>query len=118
MKHRKYQETRRRRAPPESHQWIDMEEISEILQRARWTLSVEDHAKLKGAIDRLAFARRELLSKQSSMTRLRRLLCDAPAARNTHMATVKRGVTVGSRLAKPWSTPRMKTPLPIPWWAS
>jgi hypothetical protein len=97
-----------------------MKEISAILQRAQWVLSVEDHAKLKGAIDRLAFARRELHSKQSSMTRLRRLLCDAPAARNPHFATVKPGVTVGVRLSKPWSPPRdnANTPLPIPWWAS
>lgn len=59
--------TRRREVP--------VAELEAILERARVSaLSEEDHAKLKGAVETLAFLTRELEAKGASVDRLRRML--------------------------------------------
>lgn len=54
---------------------VELKELEAILERAREApLSGEDHDKLKGAVDTLAFLTRELETKGTSIQRLRRLL--------------------------------------------
>lgn len=65
------------RSPRPPGQQLDMHEVAAIVERARTALSEEDHAKLKSAMDQLAFLTEELKSKQTSMERLRRLLFGA-----------------------------------------
>jgi len=67
-----------RPAPPPA---IDLrfDELVAIVERAKAAaLSPEDHAKLKAAMDTLAFITAELQTKQTSLDRLRRLLFGAP----------------------------------------
>ena len=52
--------------------------MAAIVARAKEALSPEDHAKLKAALDTLAFLTAELERKQTSLARLRRLLFGAP----------------------------------------
>ncbi len=53
---------------------LNFEELGAILERAKAALSAEDHAKLKTAMDTLAFVTAELQAKGTSLDRLRRLL--------------------------------------------
>jgi len=51
--------------------------LSAIVERTKAALSPDDHAKLKAAMDTLAFLTAELETKQTSLDRLRRLLFGA-----------------------------------------
>ena len=57
---------------------LRFDELGAIVARAQGALSPEDHAKLKAALDTLAFLTAELEKKQTSLARLRRLLFGAP----------------------------------------
>ncbi|MBZ4423364.1 IS66 family transposase [Myxococcus sp. RHSTA-1-4] len=57
---------------------VDPVELAGIVERTRGTLSQEDFAKLKAAMDTLAFLTAELQAKGTSLERLRRLLFGAP----------------------------------------
>jgi transposase len=57
---------------------IKVEELAAIVERTKVALSVDDHAKLKAAVDTLAFLTAELQAKGTSLDRLRRLLFGAP----------------------------------------
>lgn len=58
---------------------IKVEELAAIVERTKaGALSVDDHAKLKAAVDTLAFLTAELQAKGTSLDRLRRLLFGAP----------------------------------------
>lgn len=58
---------------------LRFDELGAIVERARLAaLSADDHAKLKAAMDTLAFVTAELQTKQTSLERLRRLLFGAP----------------------------------------
>lgn len=57
---------------------ITIEELAAIVERTRVALSADDHAKLKAAVDTLAFLTAELQAKGTSLDRLRRLLFGAP----------------------------------------
>ena len=56
---------------------LRFDELGAIVARAQGALSPEDHAKLKAALDTLAFLTAELERKQTSLARLRRLLFGA-----------------------------------------
>jgi hypothetical protein len=71
--------------------------LGAIVERAKAALSAEDHAKLKAAMDTLAFVTAELERKQTSLDRLRRLLFGAP--------TEKTRTIVGSGAAPGAPTP-------------
>ncbi len=53
-------------------------ELAAIVERTRGTLGEEDFAKLKAAIETLAFLQAELQAKGTSIARLRKLLFGAP----------------------------------------
>ncbi len=53
---------------------VELKELEAIVERAREALSVEDHEKLKAAVDTLAYLTRELEAKGTSIARLRRLI--------------------------------------------
>lgn len=57
---------------------VDPAELARIVERTRQTLSPEDFARLKAAMDTLAFVTAELQAKGTSLERLRRLLFGAP----------------------------------------
>jgi transposase len=61
-----------RPAPPTIE--LRFDELRAIVERAKAALSVDDHAKLKAAMDTLAFVTAELQTKQTSLERLRRWL--------------------------------------------
>src|SRR5207249_3196086 len=66
-----------RPAPPRIE--LRFDELGAIVERARQApLSPEDHAKLKAAMDTLAFMTAELEAKRTSLERLRRWLFGAP----------------------------------------
>src|SRR5437016_10909913 len=66
-----------RPAPPRIE--LRFDELGAIVERARQApLSPEDHAKLKAAMDTLAFMTAELEAKRASLERLRRWLFGAP----------------------------------------
>ena len=66
-----------RPAPPRIE--LRFDELGAIVERARQApLSPEDHAKLKAAMDTLAFMTAELEAKRASLDRLRRWLFGAP----------------------------------------
>jgi transposase len=66
-----------RAAPPRIE--LRFDELGAIVERARQAaLSPEDHAKLKAAMDTLAFVTAELEAKRTSLDRLRRWLFGAP----------------------------------------
>jgi transposase len=60
------------------HLEVDPAELARIVERTRETLSQEDFATLKAAMDTLAFVTAELQAKGTSLERLRRLLFGAP----------------------------------------
>lgn len=67
--------SRRRRpraAPPRLE--LRLDELEAIVERTKAALSAEDHAKLKAALETLAFLTAELQAKGTSLDRLRRLL--------------------------------------------
>ena len=69
---------KKRRAPSLSQRIeLKMEEVAGIVERAKPGLSVEDHAKLKTAMDLLTFLTEELQKKQTSLGRLRHMLFGA-----------------------------------------
>ena len=71
---------RRRKAGPGSAaplMDVPLEELNAIVERTQAVLSNEEHAKLKAAMDTLAFLTEELKNKQASLERLRRLLFGA-----------------------------------------
>jgi len=72
---------RRRKATPRpAPPYLDLrwEELNAIVERAaQGALNPEEHAKLKAAMDTLAFLTAEIKSKQASLERLRRLLFGA-----------------------------------------
>jgi transposase len=53
---------------------VTVEEALAVVDRIKSTVSAEDHAKLKAAIDTLAFVTRELEAKATSLSRLRQML--------------------------------------------
>ena len=65
---------RTRQRPKIRRRELKLEELEAILDRAKAALSAEDHEKLKGAVDTLAFLTRELEAKGASIKRLRSLL--------------------------------------------
>lgn len=69
---------RRRNQVTRSVRDLKVEELVAIVERTRGALSADDHAKLKAAIDTLAFLTAELQATGTSLDRLRRLLFGAP----------------------------------------
>jgi len=73
---------RRKKPPPRTTPpriELRFDELGAIVERARQAaLSPEDHAKLKAAMDTLAFVTAELEAKRTSLDRLRRWLFGAP----------------------------------------
>ena len=65
-----------RPAPPRIE--LRFDELGAIVERAKTALSADDHAKLKAAMDTLAFMTAELEAKRASLERLRRWLFGAP----------------------------------------
>jgi hypothetical protein len=70
----------RRKTPPPTPPRIALrfEELGAIVERAKPALTADDHAKLKAAMDTLAFVTAELEAKRTSLDRLRRWLFGAP----------------------------------------
>jgi len=56
------------------HRAIDREELEQIVERAKSSLSAEDHYKLKASMETLSFLTLELQAKGTSIRRLRNLL--------------------------------------------
>jgi hypothetical protein len=77
MSRRRGKKTGPRPAPPAID--VRIEELDAIVERTRLVaLSPAEHAKLKAAVDTLAFVTAELQTKRTSLERLRRLLFGAP----------------------------------------
>jgi len=76
---------RRRKKPKLKRRDLDIRELEAILDRARSSLSDEDHEKLKGAIETLAFLTRELEAKGTSIKRLRNLLFGASTEKTSRI---------------------------------
>jgi hypothetical protein len=92
-----------RSAPPTIELRVD--ELRAIVDRTQQAaLSVDDHAKLKAAIDTLAFVTAELESKQASLDRLRRLLFGTP--------TEKTRTIVGAETPAPGASAEPGAPRP------
>ena len=72
-----------RAAPPPLE--LRFDELGAIVERTKaGALSADDHAKLKAAMDTLAFLTAELQAKQTSLDRLRRLLFGAADGEDPH----------------------------------
>jgi len=56
---------------------VNAQDLGGILERVKTALSADDHAKLKGAVDTLAFLTAELQSKRTTLDRLRKMLFGA-----------------------------------------
>jgi transposase len=80
---------------PEPRQ-VRLEELEEILERVRGALSTEDHDKLRGAIDTLAFLTQEIEQKGASIQRLRNLLF-GPSTEKTSAVLGKSGAASQER---------------------
>ena len=65
-----------RAAPPRIE--LRFDELGVIIERAKAALTAADHAKLKAAMDTLAFVTAELEAKRTSLERLRRWLFGPP----------------------------------------
>lgn len=77
MSRHRRQKAGARPAPPTIE--LRFDELAAIVERTKATaLSPDDHAKLKAALDTLAFVTAELQTKQTSLDQLRRLLFGAP----------------------------------------
>jgi hypothetical protein len=82
---------------------IRIEELEQILQRVRNVLSAEEHEKLLGAVQTLAFLTRELEAKGASIQRLRNLLF-GPSTEKTAQVLSRVGVgELGSKAQRPWA---------------
>jgi transposase len=77
MSRKKNKNKKRRALSLQQRIELRMEEVASIVERSKPALSVEDHAKLKTAMDMLTFLTEELQKKQTSLERLRRLLFGA-----------------------------------------
>ncbi len=89
---------------------VRVDELSAIVDRTtRAALSAEDHAKLKAAMDTLAFIAAELQTKQASLERLRRLLF-GPTTEKTH--TIVGPGAPGPRQRPSADAPAAGTPRP------
>jgi hypothetical protein len=65
--------------------------LGAIVERAKAALSLDDHAKLKAAMDTLAFVTAELQTKQTSLDRLRRLLFGAKTEKTSTIVGTRAG---------------------------
>jgi transposase len=72
MSRHRRKKTGPRPAPPPIE--LRFDELGAIVERTKAALSPDDHAKLKAALDTLAFVTAELQAKGTSLDRLRRLL--------------------------------------------
>jgi len=79
-KNKKTKKQRKRhsaRRPAFQRRDLPLEELKAILERAKSTMSAEDHEKLGAAVDTLAFLTQELEAKGASIKRLRKLIFGA-----------------------------------------
>src|SRR5512136_1565659 len=78
---------RKRNRSTSSPSWRDLPvaELAGIVDRARTALSETDYAKLKAAMDTLAFLAQELLAKGTTIDRLRRMLFGASTERTSQV---------------------------------
>lgn len=79
---------------------VDPADLAAIVERTRGALSAEDFAKLKAAMDTLAFVTAELQAKGTSIERLRRLLFGAPTEKTDEVLR-KAGQPPAGRLQDP-----------------
>jgi len=79
---------------------LDIRELEAILDRARSSLSDEDHEKLKAAVETLAFLTQELESKSTSIKRLRNLLFGASTEKTSRFTGDVGGAAKASGKAK------------------
>ena len=97
-----------RPAPPRIE--LRFDELGAIVERARQApLSPEDHAKLKAAMDTLAFMTAELEAKRASLDRLRRWLFGAPT--ETTRTIVRPDVPAAEKSAGPEPSSPVTRPL-------
>lgn len=82
---------------PSSHKpaEIHIAELTTILERAKSVLSVDDHDKLKAAMDTLVFLTQELEAKGASIRRLRRLLFGASTEKTSEVLAEHEPVATG-----------------------
>lgn len=82
---------------PSSHKpaEIHIAELTTILERAKSVLSVDDHDKLKAAMDTLVFLTQELEAKGASIKRLRRLLFGASTEKTSEVLAEHEPVATG-----------------------
>jgi transposase len=64
---------------------LKMEDVTAIVEKAKAALSAEDHAKLKAAMDTLAFLTQELQTKKTSLERLRKMLFGAKTEKTSQV---------------------------------
>src|SRR5262245_1964327 len=76
---------------------IRIEELEQILERARGVLSAQDHDKLQGAMQTLAFLRRELEAKGASIQKLRSLLFGSSTEKTSKVLEKAGVVGLGSK---------------------
>jgi len=83
-----------KKAPRPKPQDIKVEELHDILERAKAVpLSEEDHQKLRSAVDTLAFVTNELEGKGASIRRLRALFFGAKTEKTRRVVGDKAGKT-------------------------
>jgi transposase len=73
---RKKQKQRSRQAPPHRRE-LRLDELTEIVERAKASLTEQDHATLMAAVETLVFLTQELEAKGTTLDRLRKLLFGA-----------------------------------------
>lgn len=95
---------KRKQTSAPRRQELKLEELKDILTRARTTpLSEEDFEKLDIAVDTLAYVTQELEKKGVSIQRLRKLLFGASTEKTSHVVASDGGANPGSEAATPGS---------------
>lgn len=92
---------RRTQATPQVIE-LRMDELTKIVERTRSaTLSVEEHAQLKTAIDTLTFVTAELKAKKTSLERLRQMLFGSTTEKTRRVLKNAKSSSKSAREAKP-----------------
>ena len=88
------------------HRAIDREELEQIVERAKSSLSEEDHYKLKASMETLSFLTLELQAKGTSIRRLRNLLFGSGTEKTSAVVGSGPGEDAGEAEKKTFGKPK------------
>ena len=92
---------------------LPVEEIAAIVARTQTgALTVQEHAKLKAAMDTLAFLTAELQAKKTSLERLRRMLFGAKTEKTRHVLDAEANEQGGAPGSEAAQSGAAATPMP------